>query len=161
MPGRGLRAHLGRWLRGEPIGVPTHALVVHFPAALLPTSLACDAVAWLRPELATGRAAVVMLVLGLAGGLVAAGTGLLDWADMIAGSARRARATRHLVVQAGALALFALSLALRGGALDAATAPPAALITAALGTVVLLAGNHLGGLLVYRDGMRVRSSRER
>lgn len=147
------------WLRGEPLHVPSHALVVHFPAALLPVSVACDlgALAW--PGIGLARAATIMLALGLAGALAAAGTGLIDWLDMIPGTARRARVTRHLLVQVSAVGLFVVDLAFRLGVGDAPTAPPIAIVVGVIGTGVLIVGNHLGGLLVYRDAMRVRTGR--
>jgi uncharacterized membrane protein len=150
-------ARLAPWLRGEPLHVPSHALVVHFPAALLPTSLLLDVVVRLDPSLGLGRAAALVLALGLAGGVVAGGTGLLDWAEMIPGP-RRARVTRHLLVQVAALGAFALSLALRLGDV-AGPAPVACLAASAVGFGLLAVGDHLGGLLVYRDGMRVRAGR--
>lgn len=144
-------------LRGEPLGVPSHAMVVHFPAALLPIGFLFELVGTLSPETAGLRAAVQALFgLGLLGGLVAAATGLLDWLEMIPGTPRRARATRHLLVQAGALVLFAIAFA----AQLAGRGEGSSLLVlgiAAIATVMLLVGNHLGGLLVYRDGMRVRS----
>lgn len=152
-------ARIGPWLRGEPLHVPSHALVIHFPAALLPTSFAVDLVGRAAPGLVPGGTAAVLLVLGLAGGLVAAGTGLLDWAEMIPGP-RRARVTRHLLVQVAAIAAFALSLAARWPAFDP-PAPAAALVLSLAGTAFLFVGDHLGGLLVYRDGMRVRTGRPR
>lgn len=150
-------ARIRRWLRGEPLHVPSHALVVHFPAALLPTSLAFDLLDRWRPGLGLGGGATALLLLGLAGGVLAGMTGLLDWAEMLPG-ARRARVTRHLLVQVVALSLFSLSLALRIGS-GASPAPATAIAASAAGFVVLAVGNHLGGLLVYRDGMRVRTGR--
>ncbi len=146
---------LKRVLRGEPLGVPSHAMVVHFPAALLPTSLLFDLIGR-SSSIDLGSGSLALLALGLSGGLVAAGTGLLDWIAMIPGTPRRARATRHLVVQAGSLLLFALSLGLR--LLERPERPPeTALAASAVGTALLLVGDHLGGLLVYRDGLRVRT----
>ncbi len=148
-----------RWLRGEPLNVPSHALVVHFPAALLPTSLALDLLQRWDPALGLASGATALLALGLVGGFLAAATGLLDWAEMIAGSPRRRRATRHLVVQAIALGGFVVSLSLRWVSGSSSEAPGAAILVSAGATVLLLFGNHLGGLLVYRDGIRVKSGR--
>lgn len=148
----------GRWLgllRGEPLGVPSHAILVHVPAAFLPTSVLFDLVArfGIASELRPG--AVALLAIGLLGGVAAAGTGLLDWRAMIPGTPLRARATRHLLVQATALVAFAASLALRlVGELP--RPPDLALLLGVGGTALLLVGDHLGGLLVYRDGMGVR-----
>ncbi|MER3418696.1 MAG: hypothetical protein C4343_06310 [Chloroflexota bacterium] len=98
------------------------------------------------------------LGLGLLGGLAAAGTGLLDWTATIPGTPRRARVTRHLVVQAAALACFGVSFVLRLVG-DPIRPSDLALVVAVAGTALLLVGNHLGGLLVYRDGMGVRIGR--
>lgn len=159
-PRPSLWARVRPWLRGEPLHVPSHALVIHFPAALLPTSIAFDVAAWANPNLGFAHAAIALLGLGLAGGLVAAATGLLDWLEMLPGR-RRARVTRHLLVQVGAMVAFAVSFLIRVVDPDRASAPAAAIVASLVGLTVLLVGNHLGGLLVYRDGMRVRSSRDR
>lgn len=145
--------------RGEPLGVPSHAIVVHVPAALLPTSVLFDLAARVAPPAAELRpGALGLLGLGLLGGLAAAGTGLLDWTATIPGTPRRARVTRHLVVQAAALACFGVSFVLR---LVGHPIRPSdlALFVAVAGTALLPVGNHLGGLLVYRDGMGVRIGR--
>lgn len=154
-----LRAVARRWLRGEPLHVPSHAMFVHFPAALLPVSLVLDVVAWLDPGAGLAGGASVVLALGLLGALVAAGTGLLDWVDMIPGTPRRARVTRHLLVQLTAVSGFAVAFAIHLASGVAARPPAVAIILMAASTAVLLLGNHLGGLLVYRDGMRVRTGR--
>jgi uncharacterized membrane protein len=157
-PGRpARRARAVAWLRGEPLHVPSHALLVHFPAALLPASLVFDILARLDPDAGLARAATLLLGLGLAGGAAAAGTGLLDWVAMLPGPRRR-RVTRHLLVQAAALAAFGVSLVTRGVELWPG-AGTASLLASGLGLALILVGDHLGGLLVYRDGMRVGSRR--
>lgn len=157
VPAAAARVRVTAWLRGEPLHVPTHALVIHFPAALLPTSLLFDVAGRAAPGLGLGPAAAATLILGLLGALAAAGTGLLDWLPMLPGK-RRSRVTRHLLVQVSAVVLFGLSLVLRLAwpDLSAGLAP---LVASGAGVVVLFVGDHLGGLLVYRDGMRVGSGR--
>lgn len=154
-PGQPVRARLVSWLRGEPIGVPTHALLAHVPTALLPTSLLFDLLVLSGIAPALGPATAPLIALGLIGGLAAGGAGLLDWAEMLPGP-RRDRVNRHLTIQLAALAVFAVSFAIRiaqGGT------PGLAVLVSAVGTVLLLLGGHRGALLVYRDGMRVRTSR--
>jgi uncharacterized membrane protein len=142
-------------LRGEPLRVPSHALLVHFPAALLPAGVLLDLLDLALQRPALGEAAVLLYGLGLLAGVGAAGTGLLDWLEMIPGSRRRQRATRHLIIQGGALVAFLVIFVLRLGGPVA----PASLVLGLAATGALFVGDHLGGLLVYEDGMRVRSGR--
>ena len=148
-------SRIASWLRGEPLNVPSHALVTHFPAALLPTSLLLDVVDLLDPSIRLETATAVLLGLGLLGGVVAGATGLLDWIGMLPGP-RRSRVTRHALIQVAALVAFAISLGLRLPSAGS-PAPGASVVASAVGLGVLLVGSHLGGLLVYRDGMRVRT----
>ncbi len=148
-----------RWLRGEPLHVPTHAMFVHFPAALFPASFVLDLLAARDASSGARFGATVLLVFGLLGGVLAAGTGLLDWLDMIPGTARRARVTRHLLVQATAMVGFGIALAIQVATTATGSVPLPALALMAASTALILVGNHLGGLLVYRDGMRVGTRR--
>lgn len=127
-------------------------MLVHFPTALYPAAVALGLISRVTNTPEYGRAAAYVLVMGVASSLLAAVTGLVDWAGMIRGSTKRRAATRHLVVQVAAqlLAVEALVLYFRDGIPSIAAI--GVLVTAC---VTMFAGNFLGGILVYRMGMRV------
>ncbi len=52
---------------------------------------------------------------------------------------------------------FALSLLVRAFGIDATRTPVAALALALVGSGALVTGNYFGGMLVYRQGMRVNT----
>ena len=149
---------LRQWVQGVPIRHPTHPMLVHFPTALYPAAVALGLISRVTNTPEYGRAAAYVLVMGVASSLFAAVTGLVDWAGMIRGSTKRRAATRHLVVQVAAqlLALEALVLYFRNGIPSIAAI--AVLVTAC---VTMFAGNFLGGMLVYRMGMRVSTGTSR
>ncbi len=50
--------------QGKPLGHPSHALFIHFPAGLWPAALLLDS--WIHPDPTLARAAPYDLLLGLA-----------------------------------------------------------------------------------------------
>jgi uncharacterized membrane protein len=150
----------GRWtlkdvVQGKPFGHPSHPPFVHFPSALLPAALIFDVASRLDGDLTFTRAAFYNIVFGLVVAVFAAITGLVDYLPMVGGSRKKIIGTRHLIAQLCALGLFAASLLLRAFDIDATQTPPAPMLLAAAGAVVLTIGNYFGGTLVYRQGMRV------
>jgi len=150
----------GRWtlketIQGKPIRHPSHPLFVHFPSALLPAAFIFDIVSRIEPDLTFTRAALYNIAFGLAMAVGAIITGLVDYLPMIGGSHKKKLGTYHLLAQAPAMVLFAVSLSLRVGDLDAEQTGLAALVLAGLGTLGIIVGNYFGGELVYRQGMRV------
>ncbi|MDT7948850.1 MAG: DUF2231 domain-containing protein [Thermoflexus sp.] len=146
-------------LQGKPLGHPSHALFIHFPAGLWPAALVFDLLSWIHPEPALVRAALYNILLGLGLALPAIFTGLLDFLPTVPGSRKRRLGWWHLLVQGSATGLFALSLGLRIPDPETGRTPVLPLVLAGLGTGLLLLGNYLGGELVYRHGMRVGASR--
>ena len=150
----------GRWtlkdvIQGKPLGHPSHAMFVHFPSALLPTALIFDVLSRIDADLTLTRAALYNITFGLAIAGLAAGTGLVDYLPMIGGSRKKQLGTYHLIAQLSAMSLFALSLLVRVFDYDATRTPWSGLILAAGGVLVIGIGNYFGGMLVYRQGMRV------
>lgn len=155
-----LRAPDGRpWtpkeiVQGQPLGHPTHALLVHYPVALPPVAVGLDLLAGGGdPSLA--RASAYLSIAAAALAILAAVPGLVDWWGMIPGSPKRRVGTIHLLVQSLTIALLLASAALRWIARDAPQAPLAATLASAAATLSVLVGNYFGGELVYRMGMRV------
>lgn len=149
---------VGKWtlrevIQGVPIGHPTHPMFVHFPTALYPAALVLGILARVAEEPVYGRAATVVLGMGLAASVFAAVTGLVDWAGMVPGSTKRRAATRHMLTQISAQVLAAGAFVLH----LAEDAPPSLLTLVVLGAsiVTMIVGNWFGGVLVYRMAMRV------
>jgi uncharacterized membrane protein len=150
----------GRWtfkdvVQGKPLGHPSHPIFVHFPSALLPSALIFDFLSRFDADLTLTRAAFYNITLGLIVAVGAAVTGLVDYLPMVGGSRKKVLGTRHLIAQVSAVGFFSLSLLLRGFDFDATQTPVVPMLLAAAGAVCIVAGNYIGGTLVYRQGMRV------
>ena len=150
----------GRWtlkevVQGKPIGHPSHALFVHFPAALLPAAFVFDLMSRVHADETLVRAAFYNIAFGLTMAFGAFVTGLVDYLPMVGGSRKKKLGTYHLLAQVPALASFVVSLVVRANDFDAEQTGIAALLLAGLGTLSIIVGNYFGGELVYRQGMRV------
>ena len=132
-------------------------MFVHFPSALFPTALALDVISFIHSDITFTRAAFYDITMALIVGAFAAATGLVDYLPMISGSRKKRLGTNHLVGQATAMSAFAVSLLVRAFDFDATQTPVAALLLALVGTGALVTGNYFGGMLVYRQGMRVNT----
>lgn len=150
----------GRWtvkdvVQGKPLRHPSHPMFVHFPSALFPVALAFDVISLFEPGLTLTRAAFYNITAGLimAGG--AALTGLVDYLPMVGGSRKKTLGTYHMLGQLTAVAAMSLSLLLRAFDFDADSTGAAPLAAAAVGVSSMAVGNYFGGILVYRQGMRV------
>jgi uncharacterized membrane protein len=145
--------------QGKPWAHPTHAMFIHFPTALYPTALAFGLISLLQRSEHAADAAALTIGLGILATVPASFTGLLDWSGMVPSSTKRRVATRHMLFQVTALSLACVSLALfvvdTGG-----PAPVLGLLALAAAVGVMVGGNWLGGVLVYRMAMRVGGSRE-
>jgi len=143
------------WLQGRPLGHPTHAMFVHFPVAFYVGALALDALSRLGRFPSAPLAASWLLVGAFAGTALAAPTGFLDWLGMVPGSRKRRWATRHMLAQLAALSIFVVDAVARWSSRGRARASLVWIGVELAGVLVLLLGQWLGGVLVYRLGMRV------
>jgi uncharacterized membrane protein/nitrite reductase/ring-hydroxylating ferredoxin subunit len=135
-------------------GHPLHPGLIPFPFAFLFGAFVFDAggLAFGRPAWwATG---FHLAIVGVATALVAAVPGFVDYfATVPPRSKAHLRATWHMLLAVGMLALFAAATWLRGSA----DAPPTALGLALelIGVLLLSAAGWLGGMLVVRDQISV------
>ncbi len=150
----------GRWtvkdvVQGKPLHHPSHPMFVHFPSALFPVALAFDVISLFEPSVMLTRAAFYNIAAGLvmAGG--AALTGLVDYLPMVGGSRKKKLGTYHLTGQLTAVSAMAFSLLARAFDFDADSTGAVALALAVIGVTSMAVGNYFGGILVYRQGMRV------
>lgn len=148
-------------VQGKPLGHPSHAMFVHFPAAFYVGALALDVLSRLGTFPAAPLASTWLLIGAFVGSAFAVTTGLVDWWGMVPGSRKRRWATRHMLLQLATLAIFALNFAVRWSGRHRAEAEVLWVALDAIGVAVLIVGQWMGGVLVYQMGMRVSTATER
>jgi uncharacterized membrane protein len=129
-------------------GHPIHVMLVHFPAALLPTAAALDA---LRQFAHIPMQLDITLLLwpGVVLGWLAGAFGIFDLVRLRTGSREMSVAIIHGGINATALAGFkwALLIALKGGNADLQV------WIEIVSSLVILVGNKFGGDLIFRFGV--------
>jgi len=150
-------AVLKDFLQGKWLGHPLHPAVVHVPTALWPAALLFD----LLSQLGDGNNALVRtsyftILLGLLAALLAAASGLADFAEIKPGRPARRLGYYHMALSLAVTALFAVNLFLRDDdARQAASVSGTRLALSAAGVVLLLISGYLGGKMVYDHGAGV------
>jgi uncharacterized membrane protein len=138
------------------LGHSVHPMLIVFPLGLLATSVVWDLV-----RLATGSAQWGMLAFwtiaaGIVGALVAAVPGFFDWNAIPAQTRAKRIGFMHMASNLTAVALFALSLALRWGDRRGYQLPPiSAMVWGWVGLGLASVGGWLGGELVETLGISV------
>lgn len=136
-------------------GDPIHAALVHFPIAFLLGGMVMDLyqLVWRCPSWWTSTS-YALLVAGVATALVAAVPGFIDYLYTVPpNSSARTRATRHMVVNLAAVALFAGACFLRG---DPEIRPEHVLVgVETVGAAMLAYGGFLGGKLIAKNQIGV------
>ena len=144
-------------LRGRWLGHPLHPVLVHFPAAMWPLALILDLISLFAPDPFLPRAAMVCVLAGEIGAGLAVLFGLLELVSSWSKSNARARLLLHAVVNVCAGGIFGVTLSMRMGAGTAASVTTDVLVLEIIGVGLMLLGNWLGGLLVYRYGLGAMS----
>jgi nitrite reductase/ring-hydroxylating ferredoxin subunit/uncharacterized membrane protein len=147
-----------RLLQGRPLGHPLHPMLVHLPIGLWFLSFALDVIALFTDpggdagSTALAKATFYLLVLGLAGALLAIVTGFADYMDVRKDHPARGTATWHMALNLAAFVVFGLSALLRLDVTGFALMPA---IVSAVGIVLVGVSGYLGGVMVYDDGLAV------
>lgn len=148
-------------VRGRSVGRPTHPMFVIFPLAFFIGALAFDvlSVIGLKGTVLTGG---YLLAGGLIGALFAIVTGLLDRAAMRPGSQIRRVATRHMIIQLTATAIFLVDLIVRWShtfphAHRVDKAETLWVVLGVLGVIAIIAGGDVGFNMVFKMGVRVEA----
>ncbi len=132
------------------LGHPIHPMLIPFPFAFLTGAVLFDAAGWLRDVPSWWTTGGYLSLAGIATALLAAIPGVIDYLYTVPpDSSAKTRATRHMIVNLTAVALFAAAWWTRGGA---AVRPDGIMLgLEAVGLGLLGAGGYLGGTLVTRN----------
>jgi uncharacterized membrane protein len=147
-------------IQGRPIDRPTHVMLVHFPIAFYIGALVFDIVSHLGSFPSAPLMATWLILGAFIGTLGAALTGLVDRSTMRPGSRTRATATRHMLVQFGAGAVFVVDFILRWSDRHGARASWGWIALDVIGVLAVSVGADIGGQMVYKMGFRVSGAGE-
>jgi nitrite reductase/ring-hydroxylating ferredoxin subunit/uncharacterized membrane protein len=132
------------------LGHPLHPMLIPFPFAFLTGAVVFDVTGWWSDAVSWWTTGAYLSAAGIATALIAAVPGFIDYLYTVPpDSSGKSRATKHLLANLSAVALFAIAWWMRGGA----TIKPdiAILGFEAVGLGVLSAGAYMGGTLVTRN----------
>jgi len=135
---------------------PLHSMLVAFPIGLWVFALVCDVVAAAGADGPWRVVALYSVAGGVVGAALAAVPGLIDYFSIDEAAMKRI-ATFHLLVNVGALVVFAINLWSRFALPSTSVAP---LILSVIGVVGIGIGGWLGGEMVYVKGMAVEAVEE-
>ncbi|MBD2205144.1 DUF2231 domain-containing protein [Calothrix sp. FACHB-1219] len=134
-------------------GHPLHPLTVIFPIAFLAAALGSDFGYWLTKDFFWARASMWLIGLGLAGGAIAALTGLSDFTK-IERVRKRQAGWAHLILNVSILVLTLVNFLIRLGNVDSRILPWGLLISLIVGTLTSISG-WFGAELSYRHKIGV------
>ena len=138
-----------------PYGHPFHATVVPLPIGAWVGGLVLDVVSRTAENGAGyARAATVMYGLGLAGALLAAVFGFMDYGQIAKGTKANKVATTHMVLNLLVILALGGSFLARLGS-DADEVPTGLILVSVVALGVLSVSGWLGGKMSYRYGIRV------
>ena len=140
---------LRKALHGTWLHEPLHAVLVTVPLGAWTGTAAFDAVAAISGNAGMDTAADATLVLGLAGAIGAAVTGMNDWAEVKQAAPRRIGAM-HAMLNVAATGFYVASLIARKRG-----SRPTGRALGMLGLVIVSLSAHLGGNMVYEHGVGV------
>ncbi len=139
-----------------PYGHPLHAALVPLPIGAFICAFALDLASRIADDGAGyGRASRVVLAIGLAGALVAAGFGLMDFSLLRERTTVNRIATVHMTLNLIVVALFGLSFAIRLGDGYDGVVSTGLIGLGAVALALLTVSGWLGGKMAYHYGVRV------
>ena len=135
-------------------GHPIHPALIPFPFAFLVGGFAFDTAGAIIDRPAFWTTGAYLTLAGLGAALVAAVPGFIDYFFTVPpNSSARRRATKHMLLNLSAVAIFALAWVLRGGA--EARPEMLQLFLEATGAGLLTIGGWMGGTLAFRNQIGV------
>ena len=131
---------------------PLHPAIIAIPIGAFTVALVADLVGALLGDTSWAPTARHAILVGLAGALLAAATGLIDYFGMEMSAAGKRLATVHMILNLIGVAIFAVSYWLRD---DQPTTPTSAVVATVAGFALLGASGWLGGKMVYEHKLAV------
>jgi uncharacterized membrane protein len=135
---------------------PLHPMLVALPIGLWVFALVCDLVAAAGGSIVWSTVARYSIAGGIVGAILAAVPGLIDYFSIDEPAMRRI-ANFHLLVNLGAVVIFAVNL---WSHFSLASGSPVPSILSVLGVIGIGIGGWLGGEMVYVKGMAVEAVEE-
>lgn len=149
------------FIRGRILRHPIHSMLVHFPAALIPTSVVFDIIAWFLKDKLFSSVAFYTLGIGLLGGVVAAIFGSIDYARLSPDHIAWKKASLHAFLNVTWLIVFGTIFGLKMTAYPSIEiATPLELSISFICVLGLIFSNYLGGELVYHHKVGTFNSEE-
>lgn len=136
------------------VGHSVHPMLIVFPLGLLSTAVIFDVVQKLTGDVRYAETAFFLIVVGLAGGVLAALIGLVDFLAIVAGTRAKRVGALHGLGNAVIMVLFFVALVVRNGA-DEHVANGFVLTLELVAVVLALVTGWLGTELVERLGVAV------
>ena len=135
-------------------GHPIHPALIPFPFAFLYGAFFFDLAGRLAERPIWSTTGAYLSLVGIVAALVAAVPGFIDYFTTVPPkSSGKKRATKHMLVNLGAVILFAAAWAIRGG--SQSVPPDTVLVLEGIGVILLTAGGWMGGVLVNRNQIGV------
>ena len=156
---------LKAFLQGKPLGHPLHPMLVHLPIGLFLLSFIFDIASKSYDPGERSRAFVLpafyTMSMGVFFAIVAAVPGLADYSSIRRDHPARRAATWHMLLNFAVVALYIVNVVIRNRthdpfAPDVAWTPTAiAILTNAIGNVLLAISGYIGGRMVFDKGIGV------
>src|SRR5437764_986366 len=158
----GINQMLKDILEGKPLRHPIHPMLVHFPIGFFILSLLLDLASFLFPDAPyILRSSFYAMLLGVITALIAAIPGFVDYGDIRNDHPGKRIATAHMTLNLLVVAVYGINLGLRSSSLADSKISMAALLLSLVGVGLLSASGHLGGKLVYDQGIAVGRHKRR
>jgi nitrite reductase/ring-hydroxylating ferredoxin subunit/uncharacterized membrane protein len=134
-------------------GHPIHPMLIPFPFAFLTGAFLFDVAGRITERASWWSTGRYLAILGIVTAVIAAVPGLIDYLRAVPPrSSGKRRATKHLILNLSAVAVFFVATWLRAGTAGPETS---VLVLEGLGVAMLFVGGWLGGVLVSRNQISV------
>jgi uncharacterized membrane protein len=139
-----------------PYGHPFHPILVTIPIGAWVVSFVFDVVSrWAGEPEVFVKGSFWLIGIGILGAVAAALFGLLDLLTIPRGTPAFRTGLTHMALNLTAVALYAISFALRRDHLDEGDVTIAAFVCSTVALAILAVSGWLGGKLAYHYGVRV------